>query len=882
MTYTEKYFAEFREQPNKGLGLFPWLFRVSFRYPNFSGTPTELKLYHDTPAKIAKSSGENSRFAFWHPQQLDLKIRAEESLNTDDFYVRTDRDVQVVVLYDTTGSGFNYSNVAFAGWLMPIELSERYGKKPYLLSVTAACGLSTLKDRPITDKLGKRLQGYVSVSTVLRTALYNTGLDLSLITGFNLFERYDLQVLAAAGLVAGKINSNPDPLYRTQIVAEALVSDSGETLSCYEALKKVCEPLRLRLGQANGKWICLNADEVIGGYDIWSTSNLPWVRVRTYSSEDLASAPDSESSESISLVQAVYPDQPVRVKNENPILRVLGIKPGVKVVQQFGRYLNYLQNGDWSSVDNTGLPTGFVRNNISAENAFRTGSGTEADPFALILYGAGDEKANGDTPSVRIKMEFNAGSPSNTQSFKRTLKCKFETNLIRAGKIVVIGLCDDRGANDSGEYLLTKGGEWKRFPSAKERLAILTYNANEEGTISFPGLAEINLPMNALSGLRELHVWFCVGEALSLPGGGPNLGTPDNRPWVKYYPATIETERVGVNLDSMQVVITDSKRKLDADATLTLGDVPFPLPYDRIGPFFRIDSHEPTIEWNKADAIGEVAGKALINWTAESVARQSMQKSTVIEAKLMGRLLFGLHTALRFSDIGRTPSAQPAIGAESLTITFQKAIFNFIYPEKYLPWIEVGMQISVGGFAGSNAQTYTVTGVSGLIKNPWWITVQETVTSQTITGATITDASTVPDATFKPDTFQVTSKYEWDLQACEVDIGAARIMDTDQESLPMPKGYWADKDGNLIPLSIDETNQPVNPALKTTLTDKEQFQRNLSAMGIKAKLGATTELAGYTAIPAGKAKLGADVLINGIKTGSLSAILRKYKSLINP
>ncbi|QHV99229.1 hypothetical protein [Spirosoma endbachense] len=876
--YVEKYYAEFIEQPNKGLGLFPALYKISFRFPDFSGTPTKLQVYKDSPVKISKSTSDSSRLAFWHPLKADFKLRASNAFESREFYVRSDRDIQVVILKDTTATGFAYTSTVFAGWLLPADFSERYGKKPYPISVSASCGLSTLKDRPILDPDGKRLQGYVSKSTVIRTALYNSGLELPLITGVNLFERASL---AAGQLINGKANPASDPLFTTQMQAEALVSDSGETLSCYDALKKVLEPMGVRLGQAEGKWFAIRADEITGEWDVWNQEAGKRLHTRTYTSSDLSAGPDINSDVSRDMLIDIYPNQTVRVKNEDPTLRLLGIKPGVKVVQQFGRYLNYLKNGDWASVDSTFLPTNWTRNNITADNSFRVGLGNEEDQYGMVLYGAGDEKANADTPSIRTRMIFEKGSLAYTQSYKRTLKCKFELHLIRAAKIVVLAYRDDSGNNDGGEYILQGGGTWKRAPSRAEMVGLLTYNANEAGTISFPGISSITLPMNALDRVRMLDIWVCVGEALDLPGGGPNLGTPGNRPFVKYYNVTLETEKDGVNLESSQVVITDSKRKLDATATLTLGDVPWPLPNDRIGSLFRAGSHEPTVDWNRGDA-GDATGKPLTNWLAESLARQTMQPSEVIEVTLMGRLPYGLHTGLRFLDIGRSGSGQIPLQSTNLSVEFQSPGFgNYVLPGVYLPWIKVGMQVTIMDPSGANSGTYTVTSYSGLVKDPWFFTVDGTLTPGKSSGVAITDTSTIDDGLFTPYIFQQT-RMDWDVRGCEIVTSASRVMDLDVEQLPMPKGYWADKDGNLIPLALDDNDQPVPPALKTTLSETEQFQRNLQGAGLKAKLGISSAIRGYTPIETGKAKLGADVFTNGIKVGSVIASLRRQISLMNP
>ncbi|GAB3881325.1 hypothetical protein [Spirosoma agri] len=872
-TYAVKYYADFVDLPNKGLGIAPVQYRVEFRFRDFTGTPKELSLYKGTPVKISKSSSDQSRFAFWHPLKADFKLRAESFYQSREFYVRSDREVQAVLLSDPSNTG-NYARVEFAGWIMPADYSETYKKKPYPIEVSAACGLSTLRDRPIVDRDGKRLQGYVSLSTVIRTALLNTGFDLPLVTGVNIYEQATLRSLS---IVNGKVDPAIDPLFTTQIVAEALVNEKNDTLSCYDALKKVLEPYGCRIGQlggAGGGWLVLRADEAGGGWDVWNQGSKKTVHLRNYSSPDLSAPPDGLSERSVDFGVDIYPGKPVQVLNEKPTVRLLGIKPGVTVEQDFGRYLNWLKSGDWGQVDNTGLATGWTRNNISAADSFRVGVGTEEDQYAMVLYGYGDEKAKPDTPSIRYQVEFAKDSPQYQQAYKRVLRGKFELNLLRASKIVVFAYTQQSNG-PLQMHILQKGGAWKESPKTSELVGILTYHCNDAGTITYSGQAEFALEMEAIGNVRFLQVWVCVGEALDKPGGGANPGTPSNRPYLKQYGITLETKQDGVSIDSTQVTITSSKRKLETTASLTLGDVYFPLPYDRTGPLFRLGTHEPTVSWDRADKTGASAvGQGLPYHLAASMARQYMQPADVVEATLLGRLPLGMHTILRYLDIGGIPSEEPATQATNLLVEFKKEIVNAVYPGVYLPWIKVGMTIRVTS-DGLNFGDYTVTSIPAFVRNPWYFLVDRTVISQKVSQVTIADASTIKETTFQPYDQQIASRFEWDVQGCRYETSSVRIMHEDVEKLPSPKGFWVEKDGNLIPLNPDEADQPVPPSLPVTTSRHDKFLQDLTSVGIVPKLGATASVSGFVPIEPGKAKLGAIVRQDGITIGELKSTLRR-------
>lgn len=662
-TYNEIFFAEYVETPNVGLGQAPAMFRISFMLDGFSGTSTELLAYKKSPCKISKADSSNDQYTPIHATKANFSLRATSVSQAERFYVLTDRQMKVTVTM-TSPAGSGYSGIVFLGWVLPTELSFDYKKAPFPVDVTAVCGLSTLKDRPLLTSDGKRLKDLVSLAEVLRTALARTDFNLNLETGLNLYETADV---AAGKTVNGKANPATDTLYQTLVYAETFVKDDGTVISCYDALTKVLSTFRLRLSQLNNTWFLVCADEPAGG---WDASNITGetIHTRTYTGTTLSSAPSSHQSRNLNVY--AYPNTKLQVYKRNPKVGALSVKNAIRVEQNYGRYINQL--GDFSHVDATGLPIGYSVNNLQVPNRFVTGSDTDADPRRLVVYGAGDEEFNSDTPSVYTHLTYLEQSRQYTKFIKRTFKGRARLTNIRAAKLIFVAVRDD------GPYLNVPGEGWKKYSKLKRKQSVghrlyNTYKDRNGHDKALPGWYDYSVDLGEIDRVKEFWVYYGVGEALDrFDDNGNYLGAETGqsgvRPMVEYQAGQLVEEYGSFKIDGAQRTIARPNQIATETAqTLTLGDAPGDAsPYDRLNTLFvRHVSGSPVAAaaWYRPDANiaagtpgSNDIGKSLLRITTEARAAQAMFPAGSFEGVLSGRLYFGLHSVLHVSDI--TPSAQ--------------------------------------------------------------------------------------------------------------------------------------------------------------------------------------------------------------------------------
>jgi hypothetical protein len=789
MAYTTKYRCEFKALPSPSLGISARFYRLDFEVKDYSGALTTL-YQGEVPIKILTESSPDNIFNCIWGTKAEISLIAESGFDVESLYVNDDRQIRVTLYVDASGVGAAFPNVAWQGWVLPTELKEPYTVKPYPITLSASCGLSTLKARPFVDAEGKRLRGYVSLSTALRTAFAQTGLSLNMVTVDNLFEKEDM---APSVQINGKANKSFDPLYRTQVVAETFVNDKSETLTCEEAIKKIAEarPGSLRISQRNGEWWVIRTPELDGSWDVWTENPGP-VRARRYTSSSPSSAPTEDFSETLTV--PVFHHLPVQALDTPDVFAAPRV-PGIRVAQDFGRSINRI-NGDWSSIDNTGLPTGWERKNMSSSEAFRQGAGTELQPYYMTLIGGGDQFFNPTMPC--IKTTFPISYPNSIEAqrpIKRTLKFKFELHILRQCKVVVYAQ-----QNNNKGALLLPDHSWNFTPAPKGQEGILTphFQILNGQMVSKTGQAECSIEMDAIEGVISMTIYLCVGELLDVLDTdgrslGPNLGTPDDRPYTKFYPLTLEEEREGINLDGTAITVSPKDYKVDTVSSVTLGDVPAAARgYDRVGTLLRLSDHSPTEKWFKANDSTRANGKTSIEHQALIRSRQALQSAPTWEGDLTGYLYGGFHSILLILDIGKPNETQ-------LFIPY-RLIFT---------------------------------------------------------------------------------RYEWNVIEFEYTVTAVRLaLDDPAGGYPANTPYWQTPEGD-VPLNEDETGTPVNPAEQKFVTARDKLLNGLQQAGIKPKLGISSALAGYEPIQPGKAKLTADVFNNGIKVGSVIAILRRQLDILS-
>ncbi|WP_077920424.1 hypothetical protein [Spirosoma sp. 209] len=610
--------------------LAPARYRVSIYRKDYTGPVTEL-LPGAKPLVIRIDGSRDSRFEPFAPTEIKLSLLCQDYWEAEDLYASEEDTLKVIVarVNDFTG----LSTALYSAWVQPTDLKTVYGPKPFPVQLSATCGLSLLKDRQLLGSDSKRLTGSISELAVITNALLLTGHDLPVNTAFNLFNVVDLGYIER------------DPLARHTLNAETFVNDDFTLQTAYEAIERILLPIGARVKQWQNEWWVVRANELAGGFDPLAASPTPTTtRVRR------------EGSASRSIDFNVTTDR-------YGALRVLeGAKPwltptapGVLIKQSFGRYLSNLPNADFSQVDSTGLPVGWATNNLQTQNRFRTGTGLPDDLYRLVIYDAGDNKFNKDTPYVAKRVQYTPDSKEYKKFIKRSFKGEFRLTNLRSAKFAFLAERDD----EIYFYKCAPGsssGAWTAMSKIKsnDMYGALVGNVSTINGVqkTKPGWASFNIDLGTLDKVKSLIVCLCMGESLDQPEANV-------RPKIEYQNIKLVTEEEGFELNGTEVtIVKPGKRVKNATVSLTLGYIPDAgRPTERTGALFYTGSGASKLLYRAgANPLAPTgpndAGKSLIQWLAEDYARQLMYPANVFEGTLVGDLPYGPLTVLRVEDIG--------------------------------------------------------------------------------------------------------------------------------------------------------------------------------------------------------------------------------------
>lgn len=797
MSYNTAFRVEFYEEPPIELGYTPALVRVLFKLPDYSGDIVDLSVDYEEPVTTETIDSNDNRFDALLPNKAEFNLIAQSYWQVQSLYAKEDQSVQVLIEMDITGTGDAYSTV-FTGWLESNDTKEDYYPMPYPVKLNASDGLSLLKTRLVLDKNGKRLHGTVSLVELLRTILYNTGLDLPLQTAVNVYEQ---GTLADAGnRIGDKVNPALDPLFEAMIDTNSLVLDQGD-LYAWDALKKVLEPFGARIAQVGGAWRVYRADECAGGWDVWNTGGdkNDTLHYHTYSSSDFSAGPSAHARKS--LLRTVYIDQPVRVLTESkPITFLAPRKDGIKVEFDFGRTKSTIPGAELTDLDSTFLPVGWVRQNIANDKAFVTGAGTELDPPRLALIGStNSHQMSGGQPHVYVDVDIDPNGPEYKKTLARTLKAEFRTQAISALLVFVYGYRFD------GKYVLQSGGDWVRNAAPDQMVAVKTdnYLVIDNKKVSKPGWQSLSIPMNAVDRMYKIRICFLVG----LEADPSSLTS-----FVELKNITLQVEQEGLNLQGYAVTIVPKNRKPDTVASLTLGDIP-----DVASPYTKLNTllgrgGLATRRWYKGNALvgtDDTTGKNLVTILAEAYAKQDMAPAHTFEGDLVGRLPEGIHQILVLPDFGEVDESTPLFQVGPRSLTFSG---NEIRVGASLPWLVVGEQILISGTTSNNG-TYTIT-ATNTNGSTWAFQVSQSLISETAAGGIITE---IRRAT--PYRLQQT-RQRYKIRSVVYSTTAVNTQ-TKAFAVDYPKTpLWKDKDGNEFPVNLDNSNVPVYPSSQETLSPR--------------------------------------------------------------
>lgn len=179
MTYGLKYFGEFGDY-------FGDLFTVEILERNYTGASSELVL-SENPIQIDYPGDEFDVYRPIYGSQLILSVISETDFQYIELHTADARQYQVIVKK-------NYI-LYWKGWVLPDLFNEPYIAPPYVVNISARCGLGEFDKLAVPEKVmsyvdgdpSPSLKSYVNLYSVLTHALRQLNLDLNIKEAINIY-----------------------------------------------------------------------------------------------------------------------------------------------------------------------------------------------------------------------------------------------------------------------------------------------------------------------------------------------------------------------------------------------------------------------------------------------------------------------------------------------------------------------------------------------------------------------------------------------------------------------------------------------------------------------------------------------------------------------
>lgn len=141
----------------------------------------------------------------------------------------------------------------WTGFIAPEAYSEPYLAPPYPVSATFLDGLGLLKRRDFLTPTDQVLNSIKSQMEILKICLLETGLQLPILEGVNIYET--------------SMDQDPEdsPLIQSYINA-GIYTEGDKTQNCYDALESILVGYGARIFQEDGIWKIINIDDLGGDY----------------------------------------------------------------------------------------------------------------------------------------------------------------------------------------------------------------------------------------------------------------------------------------------------------------------------------------------------------------------------------------------------------------------------------------------------------------------------------------------------------------------------------------------------------------------------------------------------------------------------------------
>ncbi len=636
--YYLKYQALFSSAPPSESNDAAISYRIGLWFAGYGGPVIDL-VCGGVPLLLETVDNSDTPFTPVWSQKATIELLCDDKLTLDDL-LNADR-VGVTVEFWSAGAWSRQ----WTGWQSD-TVQEPYETKPYLAQLTALCGLAELKDVPLLTGTGARLKGPQSLLSLHQTALLRIGYELGLYAVDNLTERADMMLNALP-------NPANAPLERTKVAAELFADERGNPAFTYDTLDQLATSRQARLTQWSGSWRLLRIPEMAGGWNPAGSDRS--MLARYYQNGNMAWSMDDCNV-------VIAPGQ--RRAATGGVQNYQAKEKRLSVRQDFGRRINRLPNGDFVVADNTGFAFGWIRNRLSATgtnlSAVRLGTGVEADPYRVRIYGVASPAADQGKEYIWESVTL----PPYKKGTGLKLTGRFKLQNTRSAMLLIFGKFQAAPSDQNNGRMmwLTQEKTWSFSPKRKDMQCFVFDNVDrvvgiEEGKPGWQrtryGWADLDFDLDPGPFISEIQVCLCIAQSLD-----GQTSTP--QPFVEYadfdiVPTTTDAAQptgqyVTRGTDKAQILTPDSQA-----LTVYMGDVPdSAAPLEHYGTLYRADGVTPTQRWfhpaeNPLPGLGN--GGTLVDWSDRERYRAVAKRARTFDGQIVGNLINGPLSVLRFADI---------------------------------------------------------------------------------------------------------------------------------------------------------------------------------------------------------------------------------------
>jgi hypothetical protein len=238
MTYGLKYYGEFKDYFNN-------LIRVEIAERNYSGSSSEMVMA-ENPAQLDYPGDEFDVYRPIFGSQLIISVISITDFQYISLHTADARQYQVTVLKDSV--------LYWKGWVIPDLFNEPYVAPPYVVNISARCGLGELENVPVPEKVMSYVDGetpvlksFVNLYSILTYGLRLLNLGLNIKEAINIYN----------------VERTTPPINTDTTLTDTyidLTQYSGQSL--YELISDILKAHTARLYQQDGFWWMVRQKEL--------------------------------------------------------------------------------------------------------------------------------------------------------------------------------------------------------------------------------------------------------------------------------------------------------------------------------------------------------------------------------------------------------------------------------------------------------------------------------------------------------------------------------------------------------------------------------------------------------------------------------------------